>query len=253
MITFSNLGNMGRLGNQMFQYATLYSVALCRGYEIGIPKGTRLSEVFEIPSANFLEDIKVNKIVKEKSFLFEPMIFTVEDGLDFVGHFQSGSYFNLCRDSILKEFKFKKYHEEKADRFLSRLIGKKLCTIHVRRGDYVNLPKFHTNLSYDHYELAMKAVDQSVRDIHYLIFSDDIELCKKAFKQTNVTFVELNDDAVELCIMSKCPIHIISNSTFSWWGAWLSGSKIVIAPKQWFGPEGPKNWDSIYEIGWFVA
>ena len=66
----------------------------------------------------------------------------------------------------------------------------------------------------------------------------------------NTVYME-NDLNVDLCVMSWCNAHIIANSSFSWWGAWLGGGK-TIAPKNWFGPKGPQDWNDVYCNGWEV-
>lgn len=250
MITYTQLGKNGRLGNQMFQYAALYSVGLTRGHSIGIPLGTRLSEVFELSSENIESDYKPQFLFKERDFSFDPNVFLAPDKCDLTGYFQSGNYFISCKDAILKEFKFKKSYVEKAENFLSALTQKNLCTVHFRRGDYKNLPRYHTNLGQDYYVSAKKVIENSIKDPHFLIFSDEPEWCRESLTGHNMTIVDLKDDATEMCIMSKCKMHIIANSSYSWWGAYLSNSPAVVAPKQWFGPEGPKSWDSVYENEW---
>lgn len=254
MITYSQLGNNGRLGNQMFQYAALYSVGLIRGYEIGIPSSQRISEVFELPNANYLNSFNNTILFKEREFTFDPNVFLVPDKTDMFGYFQSGRYFDMCRDSLLKEFKFLSIHEEKANQILAPLNSSIVCSLHVRRGDYKNLSDYHTNLSIDYYKSAIQIIKNNIKvsPVNFLIFSDDIDWCKSIFVNDKFTFVELNDEAAELCAMSKCKVHIIANSSFSWWGSWLSGSPYTIAPKNWFGPRGPKHWDTIYQQGWMI-
>lgn len=254
MITYSQLGNNGRLGNQMFQYATLYSVGLTRGYEIGIPANQRITDVFELPNANLVKNFNASYLYKEKDFSFDPNIFLAPDGTDIFGYFQSGRYFDACRDSLLKEFKFLSKHEEKANQILAPLNSKLVCSLHVRRGDYKNLSDYHTNLGIDYYKSAIDIIKNNIKiaPIHFLIFSDDTEWCKSTFTNGNFVFADSNDDAAELCAMSKCKVHIIANSSFSWWGSWLSGSPYTIAPKNWFGPKGPKNWETVYQQGWMT-
>ena len=64
-------------------------------------------------------------------------------------------------------------------------------------------------------------------------------------------FSEGNDHFVDMCMMSLCDGHIIANSSFSWWGAWIGQGKTV-APKKWFGSEGPKNWSDVYCKDWII-
>ena len=89
------------------------------------------------------------------------------------------------------------------------------------------------------------------RSVHFIVFSDDIEWCKENMGG-NLSFAD-SSPAVDMCTMSSCDIHIIANSSFSWWGAYLAKSNAVIAPKQWFGPDGPENWDTVYYHNWNIV
>lgn len=252
MITYSNLGKNGRLGNQMFQYAALFSTAFTRGYQLGIPDNPKLTQVFSLDSAIKLKDINYNLVYKEKDFSFNPDIFLVPDGTDLFGYFQSGNYFNHCEENLRKEFHFSQDIIKKANHALEKYNNTPLCSLHVRRGDYVNLSSYHKNLGPDYYIPAAKLVFKNVPNVKFLVFSDDTEWCKNSFKDQIFDVIDIKDEAVELCMMSRCQIHIIANSSFSWWGAWLSKSTSVVAPKQWFGESGPKEWNSIYQQGWIL-
>ena len=88
-------------------------------------------------------------------------------------------------------------------------------------------------------------------DRNFLFISDDINWCKETFGDTHC-YSESGDMYVDLCIMTECYGHIIANSSFSWWGAWLGLGK-TIAPKNWFGPEMEYRKDgSIYEKDWIL-
>jgi hypothetical protein len=143
---------------------------------------------------------------------------------------QNPEYFDYYKDDIKKWF--------------GEGIGKiDKVAIHVRRGDYVNHP-FYVDLSQtDYYEKAMAEFPNR----KFLVFSDDIQWCKDYFIGDEYEFNEDNEiDALNA--MASCTGHIIANSSFSWWGAYLSphGGK-VIAPKAWH-PDGiertklPKEW-----------
>lgn len=253
MITYTQLGKNGRLGNQMFQYATLASVGLTRGYQVGIPKNQQISRVFKLKNAEYVDDLNVERVYREKEFLFDANIFLIPDNVDINGYFQSGNYFSHCEDFIRKEFEFQDHIKEKASSILKNYQNTLLCAVHVRRGDYKNLSHYHTNLGSEYYVPACSLVYNNIPNIKFLVFSDDIEWCKNAFKDEKFNVIDTNDDAVDLCIMSQCQAHVIANSSFSWWGAWLSRSSAVVAPKQWFGPEGPKNWESVYQQGWVLV
>ena len=107
--------------------------------------------------------------------------------------------------------------------------------MHIRRTDYVNNP-YHTNLSVDWYNTAK----QHFNDPNILVFSDDKDWCKKSLPLDTISPFET--DGEDLYAMTQCSGHIIANSSFSWWGAYLSNGEQTIIPKEWF----PGNMDAGY-------
>ena len=91
-------------------------------------------------------------------------------------------------------------------------------------------------------------------DITYLIFSNDIEWCKKNFIGNQFIFIEGEKDYIDLWLMSLCKNNIIANSSFSWWGAWLNtnSDKKVITPKNWFGPAINHSTQDLIPEKWFM-
>lgn len=113
-------------------------------------------------------------------------------------------------------------------------------SIHIRRGDYASserLQVIYGLCPLNYYYTAINSISKAVKNPHFFVFSDDIGWAKQNLKITHpVKFIIGNKALVDLCLMSQCKHHIIANSSFSWWGAWLSTNKnkIVYAPKQWF-------------------
>ena len=163
------------------------------------------------------------------------------------GYFQNEKYFKHIRSVLLNEFvppkKIKISKELK-----NALNNNESVSIHIRRGDYVKL-NFSLNSIY--YIKAIKYIKQIYYNPIFIVFSDDLEWVKANIHINNqVIYVNENGelkDYEELFIMSHCKSNIISNSTFSWWGAWLNTyeKKIVIAPKKWMEPQDgiiPNDW-----------
>lgn len=256
MITFSNIGKLGKLGNQMFQYAALYGVSFIRGQKFAIPENSDLERAFKLPSKRYLQNDIKQKLYKENQFHFDPNLWMIEDNTELYGYFQSSQYWQHCEPQIRKEFEFHDTVQAKANLWLQQnnLEDKLLISVHIRRTDYLSSSDYHTVLSDDYYHRASDVLTRNLSHIasgqepFYLVFSDDTEWCKNKFVGVHV--VEGNEDVVDLCIMSQCKFHVIANSSFSWWGSFLSGSEAVIAPSQWFGPSGPSNWESIYRKDW---
>jgi len=154
------------------------------------------------------------------------------------GYFQSEKYFINNRNKILQKFKASSDLENTIKTKYKNLLNHKLTSVHVRRGDYVRLSNYHTVLPVHYYNECIQKLDSTTE--LFLIFSDDINWCKQNFKHDRCIFVKDEKDYIELYLMSYCQNNIISNSSFSWWGAWLNENKDkkVLAPssEMWFGP-----------------
>jgi hypothetical protein len=150
----------------------------------------------------------------------------------YIGYFQSEKYFKKYRKDILNLFDLPLNIRTELDKKYSHLYNR--TVIHVRRGDYLNDQNNHVVMDMDYFNNAMSYFDFNNK---YVVFSSDIEWCKQNFIKGKFEFIE-EKDYCEIYLMSKMKNFIISNSTFSWWGAWLSESenKKIIAPKKWFGP-----------------
>ena len=124
--------------------------------------------------------------------------------------------------------------------------------INVRRGDYLHSPNYHPVVTP---EYLHKALDWIPNTTCYLIASDDIPWCKENIHLPNSVYLEGYNSYEQLWILSMCQNFVLSNSSFSWWAAYLSRhpNKIVVAPETWFGPEYPHGWDSMYCNDWIIA
>ena len=109
--------------------------------------------------------------------------------------------------------------------------------MHVRRGDFIHKQHFHPLLPLEYYKAGVQETATKNSNC-ILVFSDDIDWCKQVFGgDRRIKYSTNKNPFVDMCAMSMCNNHIIGNSTFSWWGAWLNPNptKIVVAPKGWFG------------------
>jgi hypothetical protein len=262
MITCNSMGTNGRLGNQLFQYAFLFAIAKKNNYEFGIPFKSKsdneyynlfLPECFSNLSAK--DSSNHNNIYRfyEQKFEYDESVFSLPDNIDFWGYFQTEKYFKNYRNEILNEFKFNNEITDYCLNFIKNTNpeNKKILSIHIRLGDYVNNQDAHPVCSKEYYQ---KALEKNPNDVLIYAFSDDVEKCKILFSEFNREIVYPNSGNLfkDMCLMAFCDYHIIANSSFSWWGAWLSNSKQVIAPSIWFGPKIQKNWQDVYCEGWIV-
>lgn len=262
MITSNSIGTNGRLGNQMFQYATILAIAKTNGYDYGIPYQRKsddqyfhlfLPDAFPCLKAKDSSHHNPDYSFYEQMFEYDERLFQLPDNTDIWGYFQTEKYFKNYRLNLLDEFSFKDDIKNFCIEYLNNRNknNKEIISIHLRLGDYLNSPDAHPTCSPEYYIKALKELPD---DAIVFVFSDDINKCKEVFKDIDSNFVYpcLNNIYYDMCLMTMSNYHIIANSTFSWWGAWLSNSKKVIAPSIWFGPKIQKNWKDIYCDGWVV-
>ena len=235
MITYSQLGFNGRLGNQLFQLASTIGYALDNNqryvFNWGYSNHFHLERVGGIsPTYSITEQHGLNY---DNLPEYRPEMGCV----DLKGYLQSHLYFDHHRDVILKHFKTNETIND-------------FGFIHVRRGDYLNLPDHHPIQPVEYYIKGMNILGKS----KYLCFSDDIEWCERNIIDDRIVFVKGVNEIDTLKMMMECNAAVIANSSFSWWGAYLGNHDNVVAPANWFGPayQGFKISDRIPER-WIVC
>lgn len=248
----------GGLGNQLFQIATTYALAnknnskcvfnfdKCFTPLQGFPSNKYRNTIFK----NFYEDklFAPLLIYREPKFSFTKIPFVDNMCLD--GYFQSELYFEDYKSDLINLFEFGSDKKRFVETYITTLKEKfeKVTAIHIRRGDYVNILDFHTLCPKKYYEKAIESFENSC----FVFVSDDMEWVRKEFSQSNFFFFDNTDELLDLCLLSQVDNLIISNSSFSWWGAYLNQKKekTVIAPKKWFGEKGPKDTENLLPKEW---
>jgi len=198
------------------------------------------------------------KIIWEKSEAFDPSVLAAQGNIALYGRWLSEQYFADIVDDVRTTFKFRHPLEGEAELLAEKTGAVNSVSLHVRRGDYVTFKNVKqrlaaTDLTY--YDRAAKYIGERVTTPQFFIFSDDIQWCKKniaiPFPTTYVDDISCGPKAAfHLELMSLCKHNVITNSTFSWWGAWLNTNpgKIVIAPKQWY--RDPSIKENVVPEGW---
>ena len=236
----------GGLGNRLFQISATYSIAKKQNKLLLISE-LSLNEHSNIDYKKniFNKLIFCNKLPINSFIIFEnnePLPFIDIPNYEFnnlliYGYFQNEKYFIDYKDEIIKLFEI----EQERLLYLTNKYKnlKNSCFIHIRRGDYL---KFSDIYYFDlklYYEKCIKIMQEKYNNCLFCIFSDDIEYCKnyKTFKSINAIFIEDENELNSLYLMSLCHLGgICTNSTFSWWGAYLNknNDKTVIFPNKWF-------------------
>jgi hypothetical protein len=159
------------------------------------------------------------------------------------GYWQSEKYFLEVATQMRGDFSFRLPLENQNAELAKQINQVNAVSLHVRRGDYANNSKTtekHGLCSLDYYQVAIRYVTERVTPPHFFVFSDDIAWVKNNLKiDFPHQYIDFNHGAEsynDMRLMSMCKHHIIANSSFSWWGAWLNPrkDKIVVAPKHWF-------------------
>lgn len=183
------------------------------------------------------------QIIKERAFTFDASVLECSDQAYLDGFWQSEQYFAPIADLIRHDLRLKNPLPSALQALADQIQATNAIAVHVRRGDYVSNPittAYHGVCSVQWYADAAKLMLQRVDNPTFFVFSDDYAWVREniAFDAPTV-FIPPSPDGQEcndLYVMSLCQHHIIANSSFSWWGAWLNANpnKIVIAPQQWF-------------------
>lgn len=179
------------------------------------------------------------------------------------GYWQSEKYFRFAKDDVYKHFNFKEFEKETNTTRILNIKKENSVFIHIRRGDYVSDPKtkeFHGICGYNYYKSAIKLIKKNIDNPLFFIFSDDPEEAKRIIGESkNIDYIQDNQGLYsynDLHLMSHCRHHILANSSFSWWGAWLSryryakkGKQITIAPDRWL-LKANEEIEDIYNPEW---
>jgi len=218
---------MEEWGNSLFQIAA--TIGYARKYSVNyvFPKYKDQNSI-NISQDKFITLPDVNTRYDESEFKHTEIPFQENSELhNLHGYFQSWKYFDHCKEEIKQAFTPKPINNPE--------LFRGVCSIHVRRGDYLKYPGHHPTQGLEYYKRAMKLIPCD----KFLVISDDPEYCKRIFKGDQFIVSESAPQDVDFKTMISCSHHIIANSSFSWWAAYLgdSSEKVIVAPKNWFGPK----------------
>lgn len=201
--------------------------------------------------------------LRSKAFVIEPHfqywqgITSVSNDCYLMGYWQSEKYFSIAEDQIRTDFSFKSPLQNKNAEIAQKILQGNAVSLHVRRGDYATNPQttaIHGLCTLDYYRQSIHYVAERVQQPNFFIFSDDIAWTRDNLNISHqcqyVDFNQGEESYNDMRLMSMCNHHIIANSSFSWWGAWLNPKhdKIVVAPKNWFADQTdardllPQSW-----------
>lgn len=250
-ITKTNLFTGPRFGSQMTQYAGMYSVAKKLKAEFvfleehinDVEVDGHLFDAFNLPDRIVSKNDMQFSQFTIREMVLDDRVFSLDtnQNWDVGGWFNTYRYFQEYTEDIQKLFTFKSDIRATAADNIDKLRNNEpypLVALHVRRGDY--LTNFSLIMGLQYYSEALSVFYNKFDGNYFklVIFSDDIPWCKENISGENVTYIENNTNYVDMCMMSMCDHHIVANSGFSWWGAYLNPApdKLVVCPYRYIGP-----------------
>lgn len=252
------------LGNQMFQYAFGLAFAKSKNATLLFDKSfyaSKFDRQFQLDNFNisskcfslsFYKGIGWGKVLQLLKLPFkffkirendiEQDVFQLDKKiLYFDGYWQNYEFIDYISDDLKREFSFKNTLNLQSQELLEKIKNRETVAIHIRLGDYIKEPSksiFHVcNFSY--YKKAIEYCNKHLQNPVFIIFSENYDIVKKELQISGehffADFAE-NDPINDLQFMSLCKHNIISNSTYSWWAAYLNNNpdKIIIAPDKWY-------------------
>jgi hypothetical protein len=265
----------GGLGNQLFQYSLgrMLSIKHSSDLKLDVSEyGDDCARSYELDKYNVKSSIATEREIREtvgigrlryrlarrfgytgsyrqgsyvceNDLAFDPTILDLPETVYLDGYWQSEAYFRPIAN-ILREDLTCRDEQAGQNRALAQtIVSCESVSIHVRRGDYVSDPathSFHGTCGLDYYRACIEIVGSRVRDPRFFLFSDDLDWVRDNLDiPFDTLYVDHNDARTgheDVRLMSQCRHHIIANSSFSWWAAWLgtNPNKIIVAPRRWF-------------------
>lgn len=279
-ITLNNIGGSGGLCSQLQIYASLVAVAKANNKKLvftksnleGHPTTYHTGEIYQtkirvfelldleykIVDENFLNTFE-DKHINFHTTTYDESLFQLDPKKNYnlIGRFDLYTYwYNDIGDEVASWNFVESLQKQAEERMLDikKFFGndKPTVSIHIRRGDYL-LPNHHfAILDSDYYKEAITSQFWHPLDYNFIIFSNDIEYCKEIFEGDNIYFITpeggdkvcSDSEKEDLVLLSLCDHHIIANSSYSWWGAFLSKNpnKKIICPTNWLKSYHPSSW-----------
>nr|XP_022338996.1 galactoside 2-alpha-L-fucosyltransferase 2-like isoform X2 [Crassostrea virginica]XP_022338997.1 galactoside 2-alpha-L-fucosyltransferase 2-like isoform X2 [Crassostrea virginica] len=241
---YASVNFEGRLGNQIFEFASLFGIARQNNLIPIIPANSLLRRIFKVSVGNTNPQIKLTKkYYEKKGCVFEPPLMSVgeSENLWVKGYLQSWKYFQHAEKELRAMYTFQDSIAQKAkSTFQATIASKKnkitaktvFVAIHVRRGDMknnLNYVKYgYTTADMSYISKAMNTFRKDFPDILFVVGSDDLKWCKENIKDDDVVFIPPGSaPEMDIAILTNCNHTIVTVGSYGWWTAWLVNGKTI--------------------------
>ncbi len=276
-IMFSQLGKKGNLGNQLFQIASTMGIAADNNLRVILPKeilNYPISELFDLARLNDVqfEDVAIHGKksipIPETDPNWTKFQLPQQNKLyDLDGYFQNPLYFTLIESKLYNAFTFKNNIRDLVFKAFPILKEPNTIGIHVRRGDYKTATNklIYSECDINYFKNSLSIIKKKLQKnaTPIIVCSDDITWCKENLQKLTddsssiVYSIYEKDPVSDFVLLTLCKHQIMSNSSFSWWAAWIKCNQqkdsIIVAPEPWYNPAGQmafNNTSQIYYGGW---
>ena len=278
----------GGLGNQLFQYAAGLSLSLRHQTQLktavqfknaDTSRSLGLShfnlnlieasqeEVSQLYSGSAIDraiqsilPAQFKHVYKEKHFAYQSGFEKLGSKVYLKGYWQSELYFSSITEQVKTTFTLKPEYYSSIQSLINEINTSESVSIHVRKGDYLLHPysDYYASLESAYYNNALAALQENLPQLKLYVFTDDPKWVKEnlalPIPYTLISGVQTTSMYEDFQAMLTCKYHIIANSSFSWWTAWLSArdGKKVVAPKEWF-KNGPSDTADLIPKSWLIV
>jgi hypothetical protein len=263
----------GELGNLLFQYAVGRHLAIKNNTSLRLDLMNRITwrDILAKRTANELNSFGIcaelyrpfltiiglrirrylgkdslpyeNKLFQEKNVGFDPAVLTLGDGACLSGLFQSEKYFKDSEQTIRNDLRLRRTSlDRECSSYRDEITNSNSVGVHIRRGDYIKSP-LHNVCSISYFRKAIRYLQDRLDSPSFFIFSNDMEWCLNNIGISECRYVNSKPSPfaslVDFHLMRLCQHNVISNSTFSWWAAWLNDNqkKLIVTPSRWYSDE----------------
>ncbi|CAL1534421.1 unnamed protein product [Lymnaea stagnalis] len=263
---FMTAAFMGRLGNQLFIYASLLGIARAQNRTAFIRRGTDLEKAFQITHVNHnISTAGFLTVHQSKYATFDPKLMNLSrDNVTLVGYLQVWRYFKNIEDEIRREFTFIASLKKQIDEILDKVRREFKCDVivgvHVRRGDFLSTTNQNVGYGVAKASYFIKAMDRMRSMLNgtkatFVVSSDDLQWCQENLNFTEVQILAPASAPLHFGVLANCDHVILAGGTYGWWSAWLANGITIYYDKflvrgTWL--MGGANLQDYYPTGWIA-